>query len=353
MSIKKLWMLSVVVALAVATKTHGQVNIPSPQFGPKGVEFQENTRPMAELGSFDYDAQMFAPVEFTNFKELEPSTGFFATYDRMYTSVSRGSAREILPAGITDSSVPVGSDFMWGNRFEVGWMTTADDGYQLVYNNASGSWFSAGQDDLIGTPFMVTTQVSNVALNRIFRQSTEAGGYFEPYVGLKYFNLSDKTIEDTQVIVGTATLSNRFKQSVTNSAIGGQVGARFNSKKARWRYTFDGSLSAMYNQQRYFATDILFTAAQTGFGASESYDSDQSFVPAADLRFELAYLLTRDFGIRTGVQVQYLWDGLARSDNLTTAFNPNSIQGIGGGSTGVFDESTVAAGFSFGVEWKR
>ncbi len=351
MSLKKWWLSIVVVTVGWATTVHGQVNIPSPRFSPKSVQEPSNTRPLAEPGIFDYDGQMFAPVEFSNFDELKPNTGLYASVDRMYTSISRSGARDVLPLGVTSQDVPTGSDYMWGNRYELGVMSEAGAGWGLVYERTNGVALSAGQDYTIATPFLVETTFSNVEINRTFRQALSNGGYFEPYFGLKYLNVSDNTIEDTNITIGTTTAGNRFKQKVSNNAVGGAVGGRYNLNRGRFRYTFDGSMAATYNQQRYFATDLLYSG--TTIGVNESYDSDQSFVPAFDGRVEATYLVTRDIGVRTGFQMMYLWDGVARSDNLTTALNSNSINGIGGGTTGVFDESTLAAGFSFGLEWKR
>jgi hypothetical protein len=70
-----------------------------------------------------------------------------------------------------------------------------------------------------------------------------------------------------------------------------------------------------------------------------------------DGRVEMAYMITRDVGLRGGFQLMYMWDGIARSNNLTTFLNPNSVNGLGGGSTGVEDQSMIAAGFSFGLDW--
>lgn len=350
MSRTKLWIIAVVCSLICSSIGRAQ-DIPSPAFAPKSVQFAENTRPLAEPGIFNYDAQMFAPVEFANFRNPEPSTGFFASYERTSTSISRSGSRDLLAPGVLLSDFPVGNDFMWGNRFEIGWVTENNDGWQLVYNKTEGGFFAFGRDELVGNPMLVRTNLSNVAINRIFRQSTSNGGYLEPYIGLRYMSMSDKTLEDTLITIGDDDLNNRFKQSATNSAIGPQVGSRYNLRTGRFRYGLDGGVSAMYNQQRYFATDLI--VSPTAIGINEFNQSDSSFVPAVDLRLELVYYITRDVGLRGSAGFSYLWDGLNRSNNLTTAFNPNSVNGIGGGVAGIQDESTTAAGFGFGIEWKR
>lgn len=352
MSLKHYWtLITVISVMSAGALAQAQVDVPSPRFSPKSVQEPENTRPLAEPFVFDYDAQMFAPVEFTNHKELDPNTGFFFVVDRMYNSVSRGSPRDVQGIGVTAADVPTGNDWMWGNRFELGWMTEGGSGWQGVYEKSDGSFFAYGQDILVANPEMVTTNFTNAEINRVFRQALSSGGYFEPYAGVRYFGLSDSTIEDTTFLIGATTVNNRFKQNASNSSVGGQVGGRYNVRRGRFRYTLDGALSAMYNHQRYTASDLTFSGATVGI--AEFYDNGQAFVPVADLRLEIAYNFTRDIGLRSGFQVQYMWDGVARTDNLTTAINPNSVNSIAGGTAGVFSESAIVAGFHFGLEWRR
>jgi hypothetical protein len=357
MSLKHFWTLITVLSVTgAATLVHAQVDVPGPRFEPRAVQSPENTRPLAEPFVFDYDAQVFAPVEFTNDKELEPNTGFFFVVDRMYNSVSRGEPRDLQGIGITPNDVPTGNDWMWGNRFELGWMGQKDSGWQVVYEKTAGSFFAFGQDILVSNPMLVNTTYTSLEVNRMFRQSISNGDYFDPYIGLRYFGLSDRTIEDTtfDTVDGdgnAVTASNRFKQNAKNSSVGAQIGGRYNHRRGRFRYTLDGALAAMYNHQSYFATDLTFVNDTTGI--AEFYDNGQAFTPVGDLRCEIAYNFTRDIALRTGFQAQYIWDGVARTDNLTTVINPNSVNSISGGAAGVFSESVIVAGFNFGIEWRR
>lgn len=343
--------VAVALVFGIGAPGFGQNYLPGPSFSPNSSENPGNTRPLAEPGIFDWDGQMFAPIEFENDGERSSNTGFFFTIDRVYNSVSRGGPRDILPTGVTASSVPTGSDWGWGNRFEGGWMTEADCGWQAVYEYSTGSWFAAGGDITVANPLMVTSRLANFELNRVFRQETSAGGIFEPYAGFRYLGLSDKTIEDTTPTIGGILTGNRFKQNVTNSAFGAHVGGRYSSNRGRFRYSLDGALATTFNRQQYHAMDLQFQGAAVA--TSEFNDSDESFVPLLDTRLEVAYALTRDIGLRGGFQVLYMWDGMARSDNSTTFVNPNSLLGVGGGRTGIFDENATVAGFSFGLEWKR
>ncbi len=353
MALKHIFILgSLLATYLVSSTTNGQVNVPSPKFEHKSVESAESTRPFATPGVFDYDTQVFAPIEFTNGEEMKPNDGFYATYDRVYTSVSRAGHF----SGVNGAEVSTGSDFIWGTRMELGWMSDSDDGWGLVYQHADGSYFTAGQDILVANPMLVTTKNANVELNKLFRQSLKNGGYFEPYVGGRYINVSDRTIEDTTQTLGGVVVGNRFKQNATNSAFGFQAGARFNNHRGRWRTTTDGAIATTYNQQRYFATDIANnrTATTNTQGIIESYQSDQAFVPVLDFQFEMAYHISRDVALRTGVQAMYYWDGIARANTLTTSLNPNSAFNTSGAAgAGLFDDKFVSAGFIFGLEWRR
>lgn len=327
----------------------GQVDIPSPRFRYKEVEQEENTRPFAEPGVFNYDAQMFAPVQFTNGKELKPNTGFYFTYDRMYLSVSKPPRNSTVFL----DTVNTGSHYIWGNRFEGGHFNDDDEGWGAVYRNTSGSFYTNGQDILVSQPMWVTTNFSDVGFNKMFRQALSRGGYLEPYVGLRYISVTDNTIEDTTQFLGQ-TAFNRFKQKTTNSAIGLQAGAKLVHRRGRFRVSGDTSIATTYNRQKYFATDIVQVGANTG--VTEFYDNSDAFVPALDARLEIAYNISRDLALRTGFETTYMWDGIARANTLTTNLNPNSAFGAGGaaaGDPGIFDSNFVSAGFSFGIEWKR
>lgn len=327
----------------------GQVNVPSPRFSPQNIEEPNATSPFVQPGVFDWDAQMFAPLNFYDSIEKAPNVGFYFAYDRVYTSLSR--AGQVGPD--VDASVAVGNDWTWGNRFTGGWMSDADEGWHIAYQYVNGPHYAVGQDILIATPELLITDFSQVELNKVYRQMLDSGDYFEPYLGMRFLFVSDNSLEDTTTVFNGAAATDRFKQNVTNNALGLQVGGRYNARRGRYRMTCDTALVTAYNQQRYFATDILTVG--NAVGVTENYDSDQSFVPAIDAEFELAYNLSRDFALRGSAQFEYLWNGIARANTLTTNQNPNSILGPGTAidSRGIFNKGFIAAGFTFGVEWKR
>jgi len=322
----------------------GQMHIPGPRFKHKSVEEAGSTSPFVTPGIFDYDTQVFAPIEFANGEERDANTGFYASIDKVYTSISRAGS---IGLGGTTSG---GNGFIWGTRMEAGWMTEADSGWGLVYQYADGAFYANGQDESIANPTMINTDFSQFELNKTFRQTLRQGGFFEPYIGGRFISVSDRTIHDNILLLS----STRFKQKAENSAFGLQAGARFNQNRGRWRTTADGAIVTAYNQQRYFATDILYPIAGAPLVTEQTF-SDQAFLPMIDGQIEIAYHISRDLAVRLGVQTTYLWDGIARVNTLTPIQNPNSAQNLTGSTVGqgLFSDSFIAAGFIFGVEWKR
>ena len=350
MVLKKLTVAGALFAsLAAGYSADAQINIPSAEFEHRALESAPNNRPFATPGVFDYDAQVFAPFEFTSDEEKDPQTGFFLTFDKTYTSVSSSGSEST-----DDTAQRVGNNYISGERYEFGWMNDTDDGWNFAYQNSSGIFFTNGQDVLVSNPMLVETRFATFEINRVFRQEMNHGGYFEPYIGMQYLNFQDESIEDSTQFLGAITGTNRFKQEVDNNAFGVHAGARFNRRFGRWRTTTDGAIVTAYNQQKYFATDLFVSGASIDI--NEVSREDQSFVPALDLQFELSYNISRDISLRGGLQALWAFDGVARANTLTSSINPNSAFGINGPDgpgSGLFDQDYIAAGFLFGFEWKR
>ncbi len=431
----------------IADAQQARLNTPSATFEHRAIEMPESTGPMATPGVFNYDAQAFAPFEFTNDKQLEPNCGYFFTIDKTYTHVSRSDRN-----GTSRTDVPVGGDWNWGERYQFGWMSDQDSGWQGSYQGTEGTYYAQGaMDDAFrfigfnsdgtstggenqvnfaprnlelglpdtdaqaadfGTqPFGFADSFTNEfhvgELNRVFRQALKNGDYFEPYIGMRYTNVQDRSLQDAGLVyLGNDTqepedpdnVGHRFRQTVSNNAFGLQLGGRHNRRRGRFLYSTDGALATSYNHQRYTATDILFIDAdRAAWALRESYFEENSFVPTLDLEAAVSFNITRDITIRGGVQLMYLWQGIARVNTLPSRLNPNSLgssayredQFVGfsdesgnftpedldgaivtdlfgafpvgdadnlppdRGQPGIFDDSYIASGFTFGVEWKR
>jgi len=331
-----------------------QIHIPGARFEHRELEQSDETMPMATPGVFDYDAQIFAPMEFVSDKQMEPRDGFFISFDKTYLSLSK--APRLSSGG--SNLVDLGSNFVWGSRYQFGWFAENETGWGITFQNNRGNAFHNGQDVLVSNPMLVTNAFSSLEINRIFRQEMSSGSTLEPYIGLRYFNIHDETLEDTtqDFIFGFLPADNRFKQEANNNMIGFHAGARHSRRSGRWRFTTDGALSASYNHQEYWATDILREITPGGSvitSISETSVEDQSFVPTIDVEFDIAFNVTRDITLKTGVQAMYLWSGVNRANTLTTGLNPNSVLSGGVGATETNDTRYMAAGFIFGLEWRR
>ena len=86
--------------------------------------------PFADPMEFDPDWQFFAPVDADYLEELAPRKrahiGWFGTYDRAYTLVSRSKQE----GG--------GGDFTWSNRYEFGLMNQKDSGWLFTHRHMGG-----------------------------------------------------------------------------------------------------------------------------------------------------------------------------------------------------------------------
>lgn len=355
MALKRTFMIgALLISFIMAGSLQGQ-DIPSSRFErmPDGAA----NRPFASPGLFDYDAQVFAPLEFTNGKEKEPNTGFYFSLDKTYTSVSKAPRFN----GTQLQLESAGSTFSWGTRYEGGWFGEDEAGWNIVYQNTDSTSYANGQDALVASPMLVNSSINTFELNRMFRQSLSTGGYFEPYLGVRYEGLSDRALEDTtrtvladpdgDLVFTQFAQPNRFIQKATNSSFGLQAGGRYSVRRGRWRYTGDGAIATLYGQQRYTSSDIT-TLPSGNTGITETSISDQAFVPVLDGQFEMAYNVSRDLSLRLGFQATYMWDGLVRVNTETTNLNGNSIQGTGPAFQ-PFDQDFTAAGFIFGIEWRR
>lgn len=332
--------ITIVAIIAASSQSYAQ-SLNGPLTGGPSARPLPESNGYANPELLEYDLQPMTPFEVTSLDGyVEPNTGFYFTYDRTYLSTSRPSQVDSNSA-----SFPGGNDFTWGNRYELGYMGESNTGYNLKWLGQEGGFFSAGQDSSVANPLMTRTGVDTVGINRTFRECLKGGGYFEPYVGIRYFGVNDSTIEDVLIVNG----NNRFIQRVSNSMVGGHVGSRFVKRNGRFTNSFDFSVGAGYNSQSYFSSDI--TTIGTTIGLSEFNRTDSSFTPIVDLSAFSACNLTRDITFRIGVHMLYSWEGVVRANTLTQGLNPNSLPVAP--INGIATQDFVAVGFSFGGEWRR
>lgn len=313
-------------------------------------------------GNLDYDMQAFAPLDISEFDGEQPVRGgFFARYSRTFLSISRPN-----PFGnVNLNSFPNGSDFQSGNLYSLGYMSDDGAGWDASFGRTNGIFFSRGGSEQIEFPMMTETTVNSFSLNRTFRQPLSRGGFIEPYFGVRYTYMNDKTIQDDSealvndqgtpdptddtIVVGV----DRFQQNAINSIVGGGVGFRIYQQHGRWQWRTDVGLSGGYNTQTYNESDELFdTTTSTLLGVIERNRSDTYFTPQIDAGALLTYQITRDISVHAGAQITYYWSGLNRANTLEADLNPHSFSGPAG-SVAIDQQAATVAGFNLGVEWRR
>jgi len=312
-------------------------------FGQNGLRLGPAARPFGHPDPildedwYDYDAQMWAPfdIEGVDGHNHAPS-GLFVGFDFATLSVGRpGNQFGAL------SGVDGGSDFHWGNKYLLGYMSESGVGFNASWLNVEGSFFPDGTASTIDT-----VRFNIVELNRAYRQEVSSGGYLEPYLGLRYTSLSDRTFQD----VG----NQRFRQTVSNSAFGAQIGSRYvRDIGTRLVLSMDGTIGGMYNSQSYNALDQQGNGANVFTTTSQRTVGGNDFVPFFDVDMGLQYRISRDISLRAGGILIYQWDGLARANNLPRATNPYSTVSGLATPVGPHVESLITAGFTFGVDWRR
>ena len=352
------------VAIGITSVTSGQImgrpgQLAGQPFG-SGPYTSNPDAAVFDPGNLEYDMQPFAPLDISEFDEEVPFSGFYASYQRTYLSVSRPN-----PYGSVNRNLfPTGSDFQSGNRFNVGSMSKAGVGWDVSYLKTSGSFFSDGSSEGVDLPMWTTTEIHDLKINRVFRQPLSRGGFISPYFGVGYTYLNDDSIQAANVnfldpldpLNPIQGLSN-WKQDASNSIVGGQVGVKLNSQRGRYRWASDVNLSVGYNSQAYKVNEDEFVSGDDVFpdgfrGNTFSTRSSSSFTPVLNASLDMSYTVTRDISVKLGGQISYIWNGVNRLNTLGINDNPNSTAGPVG-SLAFDQQAMTVAGFTAGVEWRR
>lgn len=379
-------LIAIVALVAVSPSVYGQVY-----------------HPFAEPLEFNPDWQFFAPVDVDSLMELpsrkRANTGWFGTYDRLYTWVSRPEVEASKADG----------DFTWGNRYDVGFMTEDRSGWLFsmkhiggpgVYDNIyqerinradlddSGLLdptptipFIDQNDPQYGTRVYILGDSLNVAglsnfeINKTWRREPyRYGGVIEPMLGLRYTTFKDfalnqsydrssalisapgtvSTTEDVETLISQET-------TINNRMVGGQLGFRYFNYYKRW--TLSGELRAfgMQNfqnrlyQQRTFVTEYDGTGLDTDvvavdYSSATTFErtSNSEFVVGFEARAEAAYQITKYFSIRGGVDVLNFAKGVWRGANpLFNNLNPNDTR------VNQHSQDVQMAGITFGLQLNR
>ena len=136
----------------------------------------------------DYDMQVFAPLDLSSYGGgPKVRNGFFAAVDLTYMSYTRPKA-----FGNNNASVPVGNDWITGRNYTLGYTNEVGNGWEVDYLSTDGSFWSPGINRNPNA-LWTTSRLDRFALKRVFRTKLNQGGYLEPYVGVSYLGVNDKT----------------------------------------------------------------------------------------------------------------------------------------------------------------
>ena len=349
--------------------------------------------PFADPMEFDPDWQFFAPVDADYLEELSPRkrahVGWFGTYDREYTLVSRSNQE----GG--------GGDFTWTNRYEVGLMNKKDSGWLFtarhmggpnVYDRVPQPRINLVNDTDVGDPLdplfpsverndeilrertyilgdsLNVAAFSSLELNKTWRMEPyRYGGIIEPLVGLRYSNFQDYSLNQdystTNFQLSTGGLVVPFLTEtlttanwrIDNRMFGGQLGFRYFNHVGRWTLSTEFRAFGMANyrreQQHFFATTTQYSGVTQGadvvvqrttYPVLSIPKQTSSFVPGFEVRAEAAYQITKHIDLRGGIDFVDLASNIRRA-----SINP----GPAFGSVG--NNSVQMTGFTFGVAINR
>ena len=327
--------------------------------------------PFVDLDYFSTDSQFFAAADIDGYGGgPSASTGWFASFDRMYMYVSRPNAEASNTQG----------DMTWGNRIDLGYMTEEKHGWLISMQNISGpnsmqrirqernNRFmedASPQDEAIDPPqdnnnresgardyfledSLNMANLSNFEINKTFlMKPLHNGAIVEPFYGFRYMRFTDfdrqddytRYDEDGAVVpiipIGPPPAVQpsdaAFEEYISgqgtyeNNLVGGQLGFRYSQHRSRWLLSGEVRAFAFTNLQNLHLTDFR-TVTEVDVGTGNEPDSEQSkvvhtymsgneFVFGGEIRAEAAYEVTRDISLRFGMEFLDLAQGIGRGRN--------------------------------------
>jgi hypothetical protein len=337
--------------------------------------------PFSEPMRFDPDWQLFAPIQLQDVQDLTARQraphGLYLTYDRVYTGVTR-------PENVDASYV---LDQTWGNRWDFGWMNSAESGWGFSVSTWNGPNVYDGytqlrlngitdDDDLDPSdPFFPTyfgndpytrqrtfdiLQSVNVGKYKSFEANKtwrlepyRYGGMLEPLIGLRYTMFEDLARNDdyttfdipdpadpTAIIATGETYINDLMWT-RNDMLLGQIGFRYFKHWNRFTMSTDFKVFAGHTFQSQDFTRLVTTAqyeAPPTIGDPPNFDGDFTGTTFAgsknnetpvgfDLRAEGGFRVFKYVDARVGFQMIYFGQGIWRGATpLSNGFNGDTNQ---------------------------
>lgn len=386
MSVQKLTLgLMVTVAIFCATQTA------SAQTG--------EYLPFADPMEFDPDFRWFEPVTAMDLADMRPrqraSTGWFAGFDKMNLYISRP---ENVPSYYQlDDGWGDRVDIGYMTEDHHGWLASFMNinGPNATRTTRRERINRVNPDDVLGADtdddasldlrgqllpksdrnapglservyFPGTSlnilEMNSIELNKTFRlEPYHYGGVLEPMIGLRYMHIEDVFFSSNYASTEdfpTPTLINPDEDpteqlvkdlaNAENQMFGGQIGFRYFRHFDRFMFSTDLRVFAMQNFQSNVERTIVETTiyddvgtdAETILFERESLNTrdarNDEFAFGYDIRSEVAYMVTRDFSIRGGMQLfdiaQGVWRGRISDQN---------------------DQRVIGVGYTFGLTLNR
>ncbi len=245
---------------------------------------------------FDHDFQIFAPAEVSSFGGgPEPNYGLFLGYDRIHFNVARSNE---IP-GRYDG------DWGYGNRVDLGYMTTSDHGW--LFEMLKVSMHENGPATF--------SQLSSGELMKTWRHKPlHYGSIVETFIGGRFAVLKHERLS------GNVTVDH----IIENNIFGPQAGLRWFKQKGHWTLSAEGRYFYGYNNQKYRPNSVDPQGVQ-----------QHRWVHAGDVRTEVTYDLTKSCALSVGAEMLYFANGIAR-----------------GGPTNN-DQDALYVGATFGIKFNR
>jgi hypothetical protein len=346
-------------------------------------------QPFIDPGYFNPDFQFFAPAEVSAYSGgEEPNIGFYLTYDRTYINVTR-------PDGEPSLFSQFQGDFTWGNRWELGYMTEDDTGWQFVgwqigSPNQNIIVFQERLDrinedddppddpepilqDRNPRSYELVTTLNSMAyasmeLNKVWRRKEfHNGSVLEPIVGLRYINFKDHYRRDDydrfdetgpldppppgQPDPADPNVEGEYEQLTIdearfeNAMFGGQLGFRYWGQRGHWLLSAEVRAFGLQNYQTLHNIQRIRQTRYASLGGdvdlelnfrNDVWENAEEFVFGGEVKVEASYELTRDINLRFGGTFIDLAKGIGRGNT----FNDNL-------------QSVQMAGFTFGFTYNR
>ncbi|MEW4453919.1 hypothetical protein AB1L30_14690 [Bremerella sp. JC817] len=250
---KTLWALVIVANLAAASGVQAQYE----------TVFPAANQPFTDVNLENYDFQWFAPPITEQYGQdtIDPNTGIFFEYHRLFMNVSRS---DVAPG-------PYDGDATYGNRIDVGYMTEDNHGWLISGWRLDGPAYNG----------VNRGDFNSIELDRTWRlPQFHQGFYIEPLMGLRYAQFNDKT----------STVN-----FVQNNMLLGQLGGRIFSHRGQW--TLEGTVRAFGGQNWIFRGD---------------QDSYSAGVAGGEFSLGAAYHITREISIDVAWETMYIGTGVGR-----------------------------------------